>query len=91
MSLFAGGVSGILTWLVNYPIDVIKSRIQADGTQSKHKYNGFIDCGKQIYNTEGVKGFRKGLGVTLIRAFPVNAVTFATVMVLLNYMRRNSE
>ena len=90
MSLFAGGLSGILTWLVNYPIDVIKSRIQADGTQGNHKYNGFIDCGRQIYNTEGVKGFKKGLGVTLVRAFPVNAVTFATVMVLLNYMRRNS-
>ncbi|KAI6657319.1 Mitochondrial basic amino acids transporter-like [Oopsacas minuta] len=91
MSLFAGGIAGMLTWLVNYPIDVIKSRIQADGTeQGKYKYNGFMDCGRQIYKSEGIIGFKKGLGVTLIRAFPVNAVTFATVMVLLNYMRRNS-
>ena len=91
MSLFAGGVSGILTWLVNYPIDVIKSRIQADGTQGRHAYSGFLDCGRQIYRSEGVRGFKRGLGVTLVRAFPVNAVTFATVMILLNYMRRKSE
>ena len=90
MSLFAGGLAGILTWLVNYPIDVIKSRIQADGTQGVNRYHGFIDCGKQIFKSEGIRGFKKGLGVTLVRAFPVNAVTFATVMVLLNYMRRNS-
>ena len=90
MSLLSGGLAGILTWLVNYPIDVIKSRIQADGTQGVNRYHGFVDCGKQILQSEGIRGFKKGLGVTLIRAFPVNAVTFATVMVLLNYMRRNS-
>ena len=29
--LFSGGMAGIFSWLVTYPQDVIKTRIQADG------------------------------------------------------------
>ena len=89
MSLFAGGLAGVVTWIITYPIDIIKSQLQADGAEGKRNYKGIIDCGRQIYNSEGILGFKKGLGVTLLRAFPVNAVTFTTVMVILNYMRRN--
>jgi solute carrier family 25 carnitine/acylcarnitine transporter 20/29 len=29
--LFAGGAAGTLSWLINYPTDVLKTRFQADG------------------------------------------------------------
>lgn len=33
LSVFAGGVSGISYWVLTYPFDVLKSRIQADGLE----------------------------------------------------------
>jgi solute carrier family 25 carnitine/acylcarnitine transporter 20/29 len=69
----SGGVSGCLTWLVVYPTDVIKSRIQ---TQSLDCRKGIMTTGREIYREGGVRLLFRGLGITLLRAFPVNGVIF---------------
>lgn len=76
--LLAGGLAGVISWIVIYPIDVVKSRLQVDGMDGgQKKYSGLWDCVKKSYNTEGYKAFTKGLNSTIIRAFPTNAATFA--------------
>ncbi|XP_069064426.1 mitochondrial basic amino acids transporter isoform X1 [Pleurodeles waltl] len=85
--LLAGGMSGIVSWLSTYPIDVIKSRLQADGVGGVNNYNGILDCIKKSYEVEGWRVFTRGLTSTLLRAFPVNAATFATVTLFLMYVR----
>lgn len=76
--LFVGGLAGVMSWVVIYPLDVMKSRLQADGMNGAvKKYKGLWDCMKKSYKTEGLKVFAKGLNSTLIRAFPTNAATFA--------------
>lgn len=85
--LFAGGMSGIASWLSTYPVDVIKSRLQADGVGGVNRYNGIADCVRQSWQKEGWRAFTRGLTSTLLRAFPVNATTFATVTLFLMYMR----
>ena len=35
------------------------------------------DCFKQTFGAEGLRGFWKGIGPTLLRAMPVSAGTFA--------------
>ncbi|GAB1297784.1 Mitochondrial basic amino acids transporter [Apodemus speciosus] len=85
--LLAGGTSGITSWLSTYPMDVVKSRLQADGLQGSPRYRGIVDCMRQSYQAEGWQVFTRGLASTLLRAFPVNAATFATVTVVLTYTR----
>ncbi|KAL2098686.1 hypothetical protein ACEWY4_005166 [Coilia grayii] len=85
--LFAGGMSGIASWLSTYPVDVIKSRLQADGVGGVNRYSGIADCVRQSWEREGWRVFTRGLVSTLLRAFPVNAATFATVTLFLMYMR----
>ncbi|XP_042800215.1 mitochondrial basic amino acids transporter isoform X1 [Panthera leo] len=85
--LLAGGTSGIVSWLSTYPVDVVKSRLQADGVRGAPRYGGFVDCVRQSYRAEGWRVFTRGLASTLLRAFPVNAATFATVTVVLTYAR----
>lgn len=85
--LLAGGTSGIMSWLSTYPVDVVKSRLQADGLQGAPRYRGILDCVRQSYRAEGWRVFTRGLASTLLRAFPVNAATFATVTVVLTYAR----
>lgn len=88
--LVAGGMAGIASWLSTYPVDVIKSRLQADGVGGVNKYNGIIDCVHKSWQREGWRFFTRGLTSTLLRAFPVNATTFATVTLFLMYMRNDA-
>lgn len=77
--LAAGGFAGALSWLVTYPIDMVKSRLQADGVGGVSKYRGIAHCLKSSVATEGVGVLFRGLNSSLIRAFPTNAATFAVV------------
>lgn len=74
--LIAGGLAGTASWIVTYPIDVIKSRLQAD---INSKYSGAIDCFKKSITQEGFICLFRGLNSTILRAFPTNAATFAIV------------
>ncbi|XP_014840085.1 PREDICTED: mitochondrial basic amino acids transporter-like isoform X1 [Poecilia mexicana] len=89
--LFSGGMAGIASWIVTYPADVIKSRLQADGVGGVNQYSGIADCVRQSVRKEGYMVFTRGLTSTVIRAFPVNAATFATVTLVLTYARGEEE
>jgi len=74
--LAAGGLAGVLSWVFTYPQDVIKSRLQADGFGKQRKYFGASHCTKAGLEAEGTNFLVRGLNSTIIRAFPMNAVTF---------------
>lgn len=74
--LLAGGLAGTASWVISYPIDVIKSRIQAE---SSNRYSGALDCLKKSVRAEGYTCLYRGLNSTILRAFPMNAATFAVV------------
>uniref|UniRef100_A0A8C3RVA0 Solute carrier family 25 member 48 n=1 Tax=Chelydra serpentina TaxID=8475 RepID=A0A8C3RVA0_CHESE len=50
----AGGIAGAISWGTATPMDVVKSRLQADGVYL-NKYKGVIDCISQSYHSEGLK------------------------------------
>ncbi|ELU04534.1 hypothetical protein CAPTEDRAFT_97572 [Capitella teleta] len=84
----AGGMAGICAWIVTYPVDLIKSRVQADMTG---KYAGFWDCVQKSYSESGLRGFSYGLAPTLLRAFPTNAATFAGVAMTLRLLKADMD
>lgn len=69
----AGGIAGAASWASVYPVDVIKTHIQLNPADSKESV---IGVAKRLHRTYGFRVFFRGLGVTMIRAFPVNAATF---------------
>ena len=76
---FYGGLAGEALWLASYPFDVVKSKMQSDGFGESQKFKGMNDCFRQTWRAEGMRGFWKGIGPTLLRAMPVSAGTFAVV------------
>lgn len=87
--LLCGGIAGIVTWGSVFPLDMVKTRLQA---QTMHDHvaepagegrallrrprqtlNSF-EIAREVYRTEGVHAFYRGLGICSIRAFIVNAV-----------------
>lgn len=89
-TLFAGGMAGILNWMVAIPADVLKSRLQ---TAPEGSYpNGVRDVFKQLIKEEGIKGLYKGATPVFLRAFPANAACFCgyeIAMKFLNWMAPN--
>ena len=73
-----GGLAGEALWISSYPFDVVKSKMQSDGFGAEQKYRSMRDCFGKTWRAEGLGGFWKGIGPTLLRAMPVSAGTFAT-------------
>ncbi|KAJ5084460.1 hypothetical protein NUU61_009039 [Penicillium alfredii] len=74
-----GGLAGEGLWLSSYPFDVVKSKMQTDGFGVNQQFSSMRDCFKKTYAAEGLGGFWKGIGPTLLRAMPVSAGTFFVV------------
>ena len=73
-TLFAGGMAGILFWVVAIPPDVMKSRLQ---TAPESEYpRGIRDVCRKIIKNEGIGAFYKGASAVFLRAFPANAACF---------------
>jgi solute carrier family 25 (mitochondrial citrate transporter), member 1 len=71
--LIAGAFAGFCSTMFNNPVDVIKTKMQ--GIDS-HKYNGFMDCGKQILAKQGPMGFYSGIVPRLMRVCLDVSLTF---------------
>lgn len=69
--LVCGGLSGFGAWLPCIPQDVLKSRIQ-----SSTKMIGVRQAFEQLIAESGARGLFRGIGPTMLRAFPANAATF---------------
>lgn len=74
-----GGLSGLIAWAFIYPQDVIKTNIQSTNNLT---FNRVV---KNIYTTEGLKGFYKGFHFAVMRAFPLHAGTFTIIELLKKY------
>lgn len=71
-SFFLGSIAGCVGATAVYPIDLVKTRMQAQ----KHKafYDNSFDCFKKIIKNEGFKGLYSGLGAQLVGVAPEKAI-----------------
>ncbi|XP_050921347.1 solute carrier family 25 member 15a isoform X1 [Lates calcarifer] len=72
--MFSGGFGGACLWLVVYPIDCVKSRIQVYSLAGRQE--GFMKTFMGIIRTEGFIALYSGLTPTMIRTFPANGALF---------------
>ncbi|XP_066833150.1 solute carrier family 25 member 48 isoform X1 [Anser cygnoides] len=84
----AGGVAGVISWGTATPMDVVKSRLQADGVYL-NKYKGILDCILQSYQNEGLKVFFRGITVNAVRGFPMSSAMFLGYELSLKAMKRD--
>jgi solute carrier family 25 (mitochondrial carnitine/acylcarnitine transporter), member 20/29 len=75
-SAIAGGCTGSFTWAIVYPVDLIKSKIQTAPLDTPFRQLRMWNVGRDIVRQHGVGFLFRGLGITLVRAFPVNGTIF---------------
>ncbi|XP_020488079.1 solute carrier family 25 member 47-A [Labrus bergylta] len=85
--MLAGGLAGMVGWTIGTPMDVIKARLQMDGTRETRRYKGFYHCITETVRVEGAGVFFRSLGINCLRAFPVNMVVFLTYEVLTGLLK----
>lgn len=62
-----GAMAKLVATLVTFPYLLVKSRLQAKGTQGVVKYAGFIDAVTSILKADGIKGFYKGITSKIVQ------------------------
>ncbi|KAF0276580.1 hypothetical protein FOG50_02559 [Hanseniaspora uvarum] len=72
-----GAISGSIGASIVYPINLLRTRLQAQGTFAhKHTYDGFFDCASKTVKREGFKGLYKGLFPNLVKVCPSVAISY---------------
>jgi solute carrier family 25 carnitine/acylcarnitine transporter 20/29 len=74
--VFAGGTAGALSWGVVYPVDLLKSRIQALPLDASRTESSLGHIARSVVERGGWRALYRGLSITLVRAFPVNGIIF---------------
>lgn len=82
----AGAIGGFTSGVVTCPLDVIKTKLQAQGGYTpvdlgRHAghpkmYNGLVGTAKVIWRLEGLRGMYRGLGPIVMGYLPTWAVWF---------------
>ncbi|KAI8341402.1 mitochondrial carrier domain-containing protein [Chlamydoabsidia padenii] len=76
IQFLAGGICGILCWLVVFPIDLVKTLKQKEVLSPTPHYRNARECIANIIRQKGYRGFYSGVSVTLLRAFPIHSLNF---------------
>ncbi|KAK9300360.1 hypothetical protein QLX08_006904 [Tetragonisca angustula] len=83
---YAGAFSGIFTTIIMTPGERIKCLLQIQQGDAKPKYEGPIDCAKQLYKNGGIRNIYKGTCATLLRDVPASGMYFMTYECLKKWM-----
>ncbi|KAE9453423.1 hypothetical protein C3L33_14631, partial [Rhododendron williamsianum] len=89
--LLAGGLAGVASWILSYPLDVVKTRLQAQSQSTSPKYGGIIDCFSKSVREEGYAVLWRGLGTALARAFIVNGAIFTAYETALRFFSNDNH
>lgn len=68
--VLSAAVAGIFSWLVVYPFDVVRAKLQLDFDRAVFR-GGAWECVTATWRESGARGFYRGIGYTLVRAGPV--------------------
>jgi solute carrier family 25 protein 33/36 len=94
MHFIAGAIGGSVAAIITNPLEVIKTRLQADASSQfllRQKSGDFLSAHSKTWNvgvallrSEGARGFWRGMIPTLVGVAPGRAIHFATYRAMKN-------
>ncbi|KAL8372067.1 hypothetical protein RB595_001725 [Gaeumannomyces hyphopodioides] len=76
--LLAGGVAGLVSQTVSYPLEIIRRRMQVGGAVGDGRRLRIAETAAIIMKEKGVRGFFVGLTIGYAKVVPMAAVAFYT-------------
>lgn len=74
----AGGCAGMIEVCLMHPLDLVKTRMQVQRKGDAVIYKNVFDCFRQMYRSEGVLSFYKGILPPILAETPKRATKFFT-------------
>lgn len=75
--LTMGALSGSVGASVVYPVNLLRTRLQAQGTAGHpYTYNGFMDVFRKTVERDGYKGLFRGLAPNLAKVAPAVSISY---------------
>ncbi|KAF4616855.1 hypothetical protein D9613_008749 [Agrocybe pediades] len=71
-----GSIAGMVSKVFEHPFDLTKVRLQSQVLDATARFNGPIDCLKQTWQKEGIRGLYRGLPAPIVGAMAENASLF---------------
>jgi hypothetical protein len=84
MSPFYGGISGLFTWCIIYPLDTIRTDLQTSN-------NKLVDIVHNRYKQDGIGSFYRGLSLTLFRTIPSATIGMYFYELTRNYISKYNK
>ncbi|KAH7105177.1 mitochondrial carrier [Auriculariales sp. MPI-PUGE-AT-0066] len=71
-----GSAAGMISKVFEHPFDLTKVRLQTQVLDHQARFSGPIDCLRQTYTKEGIRGLYRGLPAPIVGAMAENASLF---------------
>ena len=75
--LACGMASSSTAMLLTYPLNLIRTRLQANGMPGAPTYEGPADCFRQAIRAGGVRGLYQGILPNLLKVLPSTSISYA--------------
>ncbi|KAJ3336354.1 hypothetical protein HDU93_003025 [Gonapodya sp. JEL0774] len=88
----AGGMAGAISWLVTFPVDLVKSVVQKEalvgmsGSERQWKERmRSAEVARRVWRRGGWRALYNGVGATVVRAVPIHALNFLVYEAVLKW------
>ena len=89
---FVGGLSGALGASVVYPLNLLRTRLQSQGTKVHPRtYTGIWDVTQQTIQGEGFRGLFKGLTPNLLKVVPAVSIVSRSKLSPVNFSTKSTD
>nr|AAB17185.1 mitochondrial transport protein amc-1 [Aspergillus nidulans]AAD44763.1 mitochondrial transport protein [Aspergillus nidulans] len=77
-----GSAAGMIGKVIEYPFDTVKVRLQSQPDHLPLRYNGPLDCFRQSFQAEGLRGLYRGISAPMAGAAVENSCLFFSYRVV---------
>ena len=86
-----GGITGPISFAINYPVELVKTRYQMDGAYgTERQFHSSTECFLSAWREGGFRLLYRGLNACLLRALICNIFLLPTVDLVELVLQRNS-
>ncbi|PYI07429.1 mitochondrial carrier [Aspergillus sclerotiicarbonarius CBS 121057] len=82
-----GSVAGMAGKVIEYPFDTVKVRLQSQPDHLPLRYKGPLDCFRQSFQTDGLRGLYRGISAPMAGAAIENSCLFFSYRIMQDVLR----
>jgi solute carrier family 25 phosphate transporter 23/24/25/41 len=86
-----GMASSTAAMLCTYPLNLVRTRLQASGMPGVPSYAGPVECFARILKEEGASGLYRGVVPNLAKVLPATSISYAVYDLLSAWQQRQGD